>query len=157
MTTSIAKRKNGNGFPSLRTNLTNLFDIEDLFNDSLFSKGLQLEGIQFGKLPATNIKENDKEYIIELAAPGLEKKDFQVEITNNTLEIKVEKENTNEEKGEQFMRREYSYNAFCRSFDLPESVNADIIDANYKDGILNIHIPKLAEEPKKTTKKITII
>lgn len=155
--TSLIKRKgNGNGFPALRTNLSDLFDIENFFNEPFLPKSLLAEKTLFSKLPAANIRETDKEYIIELAAPGLKKKDFLVDVDNGCLEIKVEKEEEVEEKDEQFTRKEYSYNTFYRSFDLPETVNAERIKARYEDGVLKVQLPKITETKRKPIKEITV-
>lgn len=137
--------------------MLDLFDIENFFNEPFLPKSLLAEKTLFGKMPATNIRETDKEYIIELAAPGLKKKDFLVDVDNGSLEIKVEKEDEKEEKEEQFTRREYSYNAFYRSFVLPETVNAEKIEARYEDGILKVQLPKIAEAKRKAVKEIAVV
>lgn len=108
-------------------------------------------------LPSVNIKENDEEFEVEVAAPGLEKKDFNIEIKNNMLTISSEKKSESKQKeGEQYTRQEFSYQSFCRSFTLPNSVDIEKIEAKYIDGILNILIPKKEEAKPKPAKKITI-
>jgi HSP20 family protein len=156
MNTLLKKRGNGNGFPSLRSNLSDLFDIENFFTDSIFSKPMMADTLAFGRLPATNIRETEKEYIVELAAPGLKKKDFVVEVNNDCLEIKVEKEKETEEKGNEFTRREYNYSAFFRSFALPATVNAEKSKAEYENGILKVHLPKIADAKRKPAKEIAV-
>jgi HSP20 family protein len=129
--------------------------IDEFLNDELWPV---FNGTANGKtrnvVPAVNITENDKAYNIEVAAPGLAKNDFNVNLEENVLTISSEKEEKNEEKNDNYVRREFSYNNFRRSFVLPESVNAEKIEASHKDGILNISIPK--EEVKKLTKSIKI-
>ena len=95
--------------------------------------------------PSVNIKETDKDYSIELAAPGLEKSDFQVEVKDDQLKIKVEKKAEHKEESEDYRRREFSYTSFSRSFYLPKDVRAEEIAAEYVNGILMITIPKHAE------------
>jgi HSP20 family protein len=107
--------------------------------------------------PAVNVRETDNDFLIEVAAPGLDKKDFKVDIDNNMLTISSEKEFKNEvnEQG-RYMRREFSYTAFNRSFSLPDAVDAEKINAKHKDGILLITIPKKDEAKRKPPKQIEI-
>ena len=93
-------------------------------------------------VPNANIVENDKDFRIELAAPGLERKDFKVEVDNNVLIISAEKEEEKKEENNNFKRREFSYNSFRRSFALPENSLPDKIDAKYDSGILHLTLPK---------------
>lgn len=107
------------------------------------------------RVPAANITENDEEFDVELAVPGLKKEDFKIAIENQQLTISCVQKEKKETKNEQYTRREYSYESFNRSFILPEAVNADNISANYADGVLKIVLPKkeLAKiEPKKQIK-----
>ena len=107
--------------------------------------------------PAVNVKETDNEFMIEVAAPGLDKKDFKVDVDNNVLSISSEKEYKGEEKEEgRYMRREFGYATFSRSFSLPEAVDAEKIKAKHKDGILMITIPKKEEAKRKPPKQIEI-
>ncbi len=108
--------------------------------------------------PAVNVKETDDDFHIEVAAPGLDKKDFNVNLENNVLTISSEKEHKDEQKDDkgQYMRREFSYASFNRSFTLPEAVDADNIKARHKDGILLITIPKREEAKRKPPKQIDI-
>ncbi|WP_020530975.1 Hsp20/alpha crystallin family protein [Flexithrix dorotheae] len=127
------------------------------FVDNFFNDGWnRLPGKSFFdddnfNIPAVNIQENDKEFNIELAAPGLDKKDFKIEIDHGVLTISTEKENKVEEKDKagNYTRREFSYHSFRRSFQLPDTVNADDIKAGYDNGLLNITLPKReAVKPK---------
>ena len=97
------------------------------------------------KIPAVNISENANEYRIELAAPGLHKEDFKLDLEKDTLTISVEKQSENEEKTPNYSRREFSYAAFKRSFVLPETADQDGITASYTNGVLHIGIAKKAE------------
>lgn len=107
-------------------------------------------------MPSANLSETDKGYRIELAAPGLQRKDFMVEIDNHTVTVSSEKEEEKEDKGEDYTRKEYSYNSFCRSFNLPSNVQEDKLDAKYEDGILKINIPK-KEVTSKNSKKVVAV
>jgi HSP20 family protein len=100
-------------------------------------------------LPAVNIREDEKAFYLELAVPGMDKKDLKIEIKDDVLTISSEHKEEKEEDLEGYRRREFSYSSFCRSFYLPEDVNGEDIGASYKDGILNVTIPKLEEDKKK--------
>ncbi len=108
-------------------------------------------------LPSVNIKENTDEYVVEVAAPGFDKKDFNIEVENDTLIISSEKKINNEEKeDERVTKREFSYQSFTRSFALPVLVEREKIKAKYDNGILNILIPKKEEAKPKPPKRIEI-
>ncbi len=106
--------------------------------------------------PAVNIVEGKDEYRIEVAAPGLEKKDFKINLENDLLTISANKEESKEEKDEQYTRREFSYNSFSRTFTLPDFVEGDKISAEHKKGILSIHVPKREEAKIKPAMEIAI-
>ena len=109
-------------------------------------------------LPAVNVKENDNELQIDVAAPGLKKNDFKVNFHNGRLTISSEKNDESEQKeGDKITRREFYYQSFQRSFSIPEGlVNADNISAKYEDGILHITLPKREEVKPKPLKEIKI-
>ena len=107
-------------------------------------------------MPSVNIIEGKEDFKIEVAAPGLEKKDFKIDLNNNVLSISSEKEARNEESGDKYMRREFSYSSFQRSFALPNTVEAEKINASYKDGVLHILIPKKEEAKEKPARSIKI-
>ncbi len=102
--------------------------------------------------PAVNIKESDKEFQIEIAAPGMTKEDFSVRIDNDEeLVIALEKKNQKEEKNEKgtnYLRREFSYTSYHQSFVLPENINLEAIRAEMVNGVLNITLPKVQEVKK---------
>ena len=87
-------------------------------------------------MPAVNIIEHKDEYLVSLAAPGMKKGDFNIDVDGNTLTISSEKEESKEDKDKKFTRREYSYSSFRRSFTLPDEINKEKIDAKYEDGVL---------------------
>jgi HSP20 family protein len=113
---------------------------EWLGNDAMFNRMLTT--------PAVNVVENKEDYSISMAAPGLKKEDFKIDIEGNMLSISSEKEDTKEEKDSRHTRREYNYSSFSRSFTIPEDIMKDKIDAAYTDGILKITLPK-SEASKK--------
>lgn len=92
--------------------------------------------------PDVNVKETDNEYMMEVAAPGLEKSDFNIEIEDGSLILSAEKKNEDEEKEDKYLRREFQYASFSRSFHLPENVKVEDIEAKYIDGVLHVSIPK---------------
>ena len=102
------------------------------------------------KIPAVNVTDNKDNYLVSVAAPGMKKNDFKIDIEGNMLSISCEKEETKEEKEKKYTRKEYSYSSFSRSFTLPEDVLRQKIEATYEDGVLNVKLPK-SEESKKTT------
>ncbi len=105
------------------------------------------------KVPAANVKENENEYIIDLAVPGMSKEDFQINIEHGALCISSEKEQESEDKGEGYTRKEFNYSSFSRSFMLPESVNQENIAAKYENGVLVLTLPKKEEAKKDMAKK----
>lgn len=138
--------------PMLRTNWPSLVD--EFFGSDLLNN--VFEGYTGVNAPAVNIVEGKEDFRIEVAAPGLDKKDFKINLENNVLTISSEKENKKEEKEGKYMRREFSYSTFKRSFSLPETVESEKISANHKDGILFISIPKREEAKVKPARQIAI-
>ena len=121
--------------------------------DSLFSEALD-KNQSIHKVPNVNIYEAANEYKIELAAPGLIKEDFKIELKNDNLSVWVEKKvETDAQKD--YTRKEFEYNSFARSFVLPEGIDADKISATYTNGILYVSISK-KEEEKSTPKEIVV-
>jgi HSP20 family protein len=107
-------------------------------------------------MPSVNIIEGKEDFKIEVAAPGLEKKDFKIDLNNSVLTISSEKELKNEQTEDKYMRREFSYSTFQRSFALPNTVDAEKINASYKEGILSVLIPKKEEAKEKPARTIKI-
>jgi HSP20 family protein len=115
----------------------------------------------FGKkrgvnVPSINVIEGANDFKIEVAAPGLEKEDFKIELNHNTLTVWSEKEESSEDGDDKFMRREFSYTSFKRSFTLPGSVDAEKVSASHKNGVLTIEIPKREEAKLKAPRNIVI-
>lgn len=131
--------------------LPSVFD--DVFNSDWLGNNENTH--QIGThIPAVNVKETAAGFTVEVAAPGKKKDDFKVAINNNLLTIsaQVKEENKSKNEEEKFTRREFSYQAFKRSFSLPEHINNAKIAANYSDGVLKIDLP-LQEESKTKSKR----
>lgn len=113
----------------------------------------------FGKRacdPSANIIEKQDGFELEIAAPGLEKDDFRINLENSVLTISSEMEDEKREEGKNYTRKEFYYGSFSRSFTLPKSVDSDKIKADYRDGILRIDLPKRAEAKLENKKEIRI-
>ncbi len=122
---------------------------DSIFTDSFFS------GRNMELVPAVNISETADMFHIDLAAPGLEKQDFKVNLERKMLTISVQKEHSNETEEKNFSRKEFSYSSFVRSFTLPDSADDSNIQARYADGVLTLGIPK-REEAKMASRQIAI-
>ena len=105
--------------------------------------------------PSVIISENEKQYVLHLAAPGLSKQDFNISIDNDQLIISAEQKSESEtgEEG-RFTRREFNYAAFKRSFPLDDSINREAIQAAYEDGVLKVTLPKLEDDKRKPSGRI---
>jgi HSP20 family protein len=122
---------------------------ETFFNDSFLSDRMVT------RVPAANISETPEQFYIELAAPGLKKDDFKLQLDRNVLSISVEQQSENTDNQKNYNKREYSYNSFVRSFTLPESADDNSVEAEYTDGVLKINIAK-KEEAKSVRRQIEI-
>ncbi len=133
-------------FNNRNENYLNLFD--HIMNDNFYKNHNSS-----GSKPAANIIENENNFELSLAVPGFEKDDIKIDLEDNLLTIssekEVEKENVN------FSRKEFGYHSFSRSFTLPKTVEVENIKADYKNGLLNISIPKMEETKLKKAIKIS--
>lgn len=107
-------------------------------------------------LPRVNIIEDDASYNLSIAAPGLHKKDFKIDLDGNLLTVSAQKEESKEEKEQSYTRREYNFSSFSRSFTLPEEVMQDKINATYDGGILKLMLPKNEKALKNGQKTIPV-
>jgi HSP20 family protein len=139
--------------PVIKSSIPSL--VNELLNDDWFDGFFGFMPVK-SNMPSLNIIEENDKYRLELAAVGLDKDDFKIDLHNNILTISAEKKDEKEEKDKKYLRREFSYCSFKRSFTLPEHVDADKIEANYKNGILNVIIPKKEEAKEKEPKSIKI-
>lgn len=135
------------------SNLTTLNPFTDIF-ESFFNDTFLTDRMT-SRVPAVNISETDQEYHIELAAPGLKKEDFKINLDRNMLSISVEKRTENTEENKKYNKREYSYTSFVRSFSLPDSADNAQIEAEYNNGVLDIKVAK-KEEARMATREIQI-
>lgn len=108
-------------------------------------------------IPSVNVTEADKEYKISVAAPGLQKDDFKIEVDGNLITIRAEKSTISEEKEEKFTRNEYNYTSFSRTFTLPDNVMTDNIAARYENGELKLMLPKMVDQKTTKHKKVEIM
>ncbi|CAN5804711.1 Hsp20/alpha crystallin family protein [soil metagenome] len=135
---------------------TKAFDglVNDLFNDfpAAFGKTIRQDALSF---PPVNILEKGDKYELEVAAPGLQKTDFNIKLDGNLLTISAAKNEEVKNETDKIIRREFSSKTFKRSFTLDEKIDASSIAAKYENGILTLHLPK-KEEVKATTKEINI-
>jgi HSP20 family protein len=132
---------------ALMTGFNDVFD--SIFNDTFFSDRM------VSRIPAANISETADHYHVELAAPGLKKKDFKINLERNVLSISADQRLENKQEERNYTKREYTYSSFVRSFNLPESADENGIQATYVDGVLAIDIPK-REEAKTVSRQIEI-
>lgn len=136
--------------PSFSNLLDNFFgrDMDELFSRSRVGT----------VVPAVNIREDNEAFRVEVAAPGLKKDDFKLTLDNGLLTISAESRHENEEKNDEgrYTKREFSYHSFTRSFTLPNTVDAEHIDARYQDGILHLAIPKKEEAKRKAPRQIEV-
>jgi HSP20 family protein len=144
---SLIKFNNRNRLlPWTNDSLKSFLSSDDFFNNDFLDED--------SLMPAMNVKEHDTDFEIEFAAPGFSKKDFEVTIEDNILNVCGEKKEEKEEKNEDYTRKEFSYNSFKRSLKLPQTVNSDQdVKATYKDGILKLNLLK-KEAAKETPKKV---
>ncbi|MEJ7739165.1 MAG: Hsp20/alpha crystallin family protein [Chitinophagaceae bacterium] len=148
---SIIKR-NGDLFPSMSSFFNDVFD-KDVYNWN------NLNFSDTGTtVPAVNIKETTENFEVEMASPGMTKDDFNIELDGNLLTITSEKKSEHQEKdNEKYSRKEFSYQSFQRTFQLPkEVVDADNINAKYENGVLRLLIPKREEVKQKPRRMISI-
>ena len=147
---SLVNSNSNQNFPTLSNWLDDIFnrDLVPSVFTSNFNTGITL--------PKVNIKETANDFAVEMAVPGLKKSDFQIDIDNQVLSISTETKEDNEHKEENYTRREFGYSSFKRTFTLPESVNADKINASYNEGILSILLPKKEEAKQKPARSIKI-
>ena len=146
--TLVKFNPNGNTKGGLMTGFNDVFD--SIFNDTFFSDRMMT------RVPAANISETQDHYHVELAAPGLKKEDFKLNLERNVLSISVEQTQQQNQQERNYSKREFSYSSFVRSFTLPDSADENGIEAKYSEGVLSINIPK-REEAKVQTRQIEII
>ena len=148
-------RKNGGSFPAL----PHVWG-DDFFTRDLLNWGLSNYSLTGTSLPNVNIREKNDSFEVEMAAPGMSKNDFSIELDGNLLTISAEKNEKREEKNDQekYICREFSYQSFQRSFNLPKDVvDIEKIKAHYEDGVLQLNIPKKETAKQRHPKMISIL
>jgi HSP20 family protein len=127
--------------------------LSDFFDDDKFFNSPWLSG---QNIPAVNVKESDKNFEIELAAPGYNKNDFRVSMEEGVLTISAEREQQDEKNMDKYTRREFGYTSFTRSFNLPKNVDENDVKASFENGVLKLLINKKNTEPPNPKKSIQI-
>lgn len=149
---TLVKFRNGNTMNNFQ-NLERSLGFPSFFSDTL-ERIFSEETISW--MPASNIKERAEDFKIDLAVPGMDKKDFSVEVDNTVLTVSGERKEERVEENEKVSRREFHYGSFRRSFNLPDSANTEKISATYNDGVLSLTIAKREESKLKPKKQISI-
>jgi len=147
---TLIKFKNGN----TARNYERMPYISEFFND-LFDNVITPD-IRRTNVPAVNIVETDEHYKLEMAAPGMKKEDFRINIENDMLTISSEEKKEETEQKEKYTRKEFSFSSFQRSFSLPELVDYNKIEAKYENGMMIILLPKKEEAKMKAPREIKI-
>lgn len=144
-------KRNGNRFPVFSP----LF--EDFFGREFFNWGNNNYSSTSTTMPSVNIREAADKFEVEVAAPGMDKKDFKITLDGNLLTISSSKQQSSEETDDRYTRKEFSYQSFQRSFELPRDVvDQDKINARYENGLLHLSIPKKEGAKQKEPKMIEI-
>lgn len=128
--------------------------VNRLFEDS-FVRGRSSQAELASWAPAVDIYETENEVVVKADLPDVQEKDIDVRVENNTLTIRGERKFSNEVREDSYLRVERAYGTFTRSFSLPNTVNTEAIRADYRSGVLNVHIPK-REETKPKQIKISV-
>ncbi|MXV50475.1 Hsp20 family protein [Pedobacter sp. HMF7647] len=144
---TLVKFANGNKGASVSPFLNDVFG--SFFNDAYVSDRL------VSRVPAVNIAETENHYHIELAAPGLSKEDFKLNLEKDVLTISAETKSESTDENKKYNRKEYSYSSFVRSFTLPETADHANIEAEYNNGVLKINVAK-KEEAKIVNREISV-
>ncbi|MFS4467866.1 Hsp20/alpha crystallin family protein [Maribacter sp. 2210JD10-5] len=140
---------NKNRFP-FNNSLSDFFDRDSFFDDDFFN----LEK----SMPAMNVKEHEDDFEIELASPGFNKKDFEITMKDDVLEVSAQKSEEEEEKDDDYTRKEFNYRSFRRSLQLPKTVDdSKDVKATYKNGILKLHLLKKEDALEKSKRKIEVV
>ena len=128
--------------------------LPEVFNDFFYNNNMPKTN---ATAPAINVLENETEYTVELAAPGLRKEDFEISINNDgDLVIKMEKKNEVKDEKAHYLRREFAYSKYEQTLILPDDVDKDKVGARMSDGVLNITLPKLNKSVKEVARQIEV-
>ena len=140
--------------------MTNRDRFQGMLNDLFAPESRDFEKSGFssyqGSLPKVNIREGAKEFVLELAVPGMEKSDFLIKLEENILTVSSEKDDNASNEERKYSKKEFSFQPFKKVFTLPESADAEKVTANYPNGVLAIHIPKKEEALPQPPKSIKV-
>ena len=139
-------KKDSEGFSTIRSVFSDLFDSDKFFDHDFFKKETH---------PAINIKEKETHFDVEVACPGFDKEDFNITLEKDFLTISANHKSEKEDTEGHYARKEFNYSSFSRSFNLPENTDEDNVKATYQDGILKLQIAKIEATPK-VKKKVEI-
>jgi HSP20 family protein len=159
MSNLITIPRNGGLVRKANNRFTNFPTMFNLFDDLFYGDYPTVFSTDYSNRfnsPKINIKESKDTYTIEVAAPGLDKSDFEINLDNKTLSISAKNESKESDNDNGYARREFSYTSFNRNFTLPDSVDDAKIKAEYKDGILNVSLPKKEEAKQKPSRAIDV-
>lgn len=138
----------------VRRHTDNMPYFSELFHD--FFDNMLSNDSRKNAAPAVNISENDNNFKLEVAAPGLSKGDLKISVDKDVLSVSAERKNETNEKNERYTRKEFSYVSFNRSFNLPEFVDSENITATYENGIMKVILPKKEEAKPKPSREIKV-
>ncbi|TPE46260.1 Hsp20/alpha crystallin family protein [Pontibacter mangrovi] len=127
-------------------------DVDRMLDNDFLLMPMHMRRQFEGTMPSVNIRDKEKEFLIEVAAPGMKKEDFNIDLEEGMLTVSCQKEEDKTEEEQNYRRREYNYNAFSRSFNLPENVKPEDVKARYDNGILTLSVPKKEEKAKPKAK-----
>jgi HSP20 family protein len=136
-----------NQYPSL---------FNSFFNNDMFDCSIKNYSKTSSTIPSVNIRESEAAFELEVAVPGFNKSDFKLDLDHDLLTVSSERSVVENNQGKGYMRREFSYQSFTRSFSLPEIADSEKISATYENGILLVSIPKKEETKQKLSRSITI-
>jgi HSP20 family protein len=137
----------------MKTLVRNYDSFPAIFNELFNNSGVATNA---KPAPSANIKESEEAFEIELALPGFKKEDFKIEVQDKSLTVSSESKTENEDSTENYIRKEFSFNSFSRSFRLPRTVDSDQIAAEFENGILTLTLPKREEAKAKEPRLIAI-
>jgi len=138
--------------PSISGRTFSPFYMPGFFEDDFFP----VFSSKTDSMPAVNIREDERQYLLDLAVPGIDKKEIKIDMNEDVLTISSETKNESAENRDGYRRKEFNYASFSRSFQIPDNVNKEKIEASYKDGVLIVSLPKHSEEKNKITRQIKI-
>ena len=118
--------------------------LRDVFGEDFISPEMTFRR---ESIPAVNVRETEKEFFLDMAIPGLKKEDIHIEVDEDMLSISAEMKEEKKDEKDNYSRREFHFNSFKRSFNIPEDADGSSIEAKQENGVLNIRIPKKAVKP----------